>query len=108
MLHRTAIGAGITAGLLVAVLLTTALDHGGADTIAPRFRGLLTATLIVTAVTAVLAEIADKIRRTDEQLREMVVNAVHDEIVDALADAYRAGSIMTAGTTPVLRSVARD
>jgi hypothetical protein len=108
MLHRTAIGAGITAGLLIAVLLTTALDHGGADAIAPPIRGLLIAAFVVCAVTAVLVEIAERIRRTDEQLREMVVNAVHDEIADALADAYRAGSIMTAGTAPVLRSVAND
>jgi len=107
MLHRTAVGAGVTAGLLVAVLLTTALDHGGADAIAPRFRGLLIAALIVCAVSAVLAELAEKIRQGDEQLREMVVNAVHDEVADALADAYRAGAIMTAGA-PVLRSVAND
>jgi len=107
MLHKIAVGFGLTAGALVAVLLTTALDHGG-DTIAPRFRSLLNAALIISAVCAVLTEQGHRTRRATDQLRDQVTAAVHDEIHDAVADAYRTGAIMTAGTTPVLRSVARD
>jgi len=107
MLHRIAVGFGLTAGALVAVLLTTALDHGG-DTIAPRFRSLLNAALIISAVFAVLAEQAHRARRAADQLRDQVTAAVHDEIHDAVADAYAAGAVITAGTPPVLRSVARD
>lgn len=107
MLRRIAIGAGATAGLLVTVLLTTALDNGGADAIASRFRGLLNAALTISALVAYTAALAEQIRRRDDQLREQVVDAVHEEIAGAVADAYRTAAVMTAGTTP-LRSVARD
>jgi hypothetical protein len=107
MLHRITVGAGITAGLLVAVLLTTAIDHGAGDNIAPPIRGLMIAALIILAVGALLGELAEQIRRTEDRIREQVAAVVHEEVVGAVADAYRTGAIMTVGATP-LRSVARE